>query len=468
MNTVMINPENPHYFMYKKKPVLLITSAEHYGALINLGFDYIKYFDTLKKNQLNYTRIYPGAYLEIEGMFIENNTLAPGQDALIVPWSRSSVPGYAGGGNKFDLSKWDEKYFRRLKDFLTQAAARDIIVEICFFNCQYPETRKYSPLYSDCNIQGIGKCDYADFQTLKEETLVKAQEVYIRKIVQESNEFDNVIFEICDEPTLHGTPSKLASEWIGRMVDVIIATELPMPKKHLIAQQLEIGVDFSRDERVQVIVSQYVLYVSARQIGGMMALDCEYSSNKPIELNETAYFPIWYEGDRIASSRIEAWEFIIGGGAGFNQLNGYFTAVDPCGNSPENEAVLKGLQNLRKFMNLFDYVKMTRSKDFIKKSADNNTNMNGIAETGKQYALYIHHGYLGLGYREPFSYIAAQGNYKADITLDLPQGEYTVEWYDPAEMRLILSEKLSHEYGKVNLSGPEYTMDIALKIIAEE
>ena len=35
---ISLHPENPHYFEYKGKPVLLITSGEHYGAVINQGF----------------------------------------------------------------------------------------------------------------------------------------------------------------------------------------------------------------------------------------------------------------------------------------------------------------------------------------------------------------------------------------------------------------------------------------------
>jgi len=42
-----LHPENPHYFIYKDRPIILITAGEHYGALINLDFDYIKYLNRL-------------------------------------------------------------------------------------------------------------------------------------------------------------------------------------------------------------------------------------------------------------------------------------------------------------------------------------------------------------------------------------------------------------------------------------
>src|SRR5271157_989517 len=64
-------------------------------------------------------------------------------------------------------------------------------------------------------------------------------------------------------------------------------------------------------------------------MGGMLALDAKYSLNKPIELNEPFYYPAWYKGDKVAASRVEAWEFMVGGGGSFNHLNGQFTVANP-------------------------------------------------------------------------------------------------------------------------------------------
>src|SRR5205809_4498244 len=115
-----LHPDNPHYFLFQGKPAVLITSGEHYGAVLNLDFDYVKYLETLKADGLNLTRTFAGAYVEPQGAFkIAQNTLAPAAGRFICPWARSATPGYANGGNKFDLSTWDQAYFRRLKDFMT-------------------------------------------------------------------------------------------------------------------------------------------------------------------------------------------------------------------------------------------------------------------------------------------------------------------------------------------------------------
>ena len=202
---VQVDQTNPHYYSFRGKPTLLITSAEHYGAMINKDFDYVAYFDRLHSYGLNYTRIYPGAMFEPMGKFMTGNTLGPRPRSLIVPWARSDKPGYLMGGNLFDLDRWNPEYFARLKDFVSKAAERGVIVEICFFNSQYSDTWPLSPLFHENNIQGVGDCDWRDAQTLRHDDLVRREDDYVRKIAQEVNGFDNVILEICDEAAGIGT-----------------------------------------------------------------------------------------------------------------------------------------------------------------------------------------------------------------------------------------------------------------------
>ena len=461
-NVIGINKNNPHYFQYKGKDILLITSAEHYGAVINKKFDYVKYFDALYKYGLNYTRIYPGAIIEEEGMWLPEDTLAPSSEDIIVPWARSDVDGYALGGKKFDLNKWDTEYFIRLRDFIREAEKRDIIVEICFFNCQYFQCWKNSPFHKDANIQGIGVCDHVGFQSLDDEVLVKEQIKYMKKLIIETNEFDNVIYEFIDEPTLALTPSRKVYNWISKLIDTAIKTEDKLPKKHMLAQQLEIGVDFADDDRVALIVTQYIL-LSSRQIGGVPALVNCYCYNKPIELNETAYVPSWYDREHTAISRLESWEFMVGGGAGFNQLNGYFVPSNPSGENENNYKILNGFKNLREFLESFEYIKMTRDNDTFRSSSIG-SNINIISEKGRQYALYMHHSFANSGGMGTF-YEPSYGEYSPKIILRLEKGEYNIKYIEPASLEILKEEEITCEDKNIELSCPKYNLDIAIKII---
>ena len=84
---ILLHPDNPHYFLFRGKPTVLITSTEHYGAVLNGDFDAIPYLDELHARGFNLTRTFSGTYREVPGSFkIEKNTLAPAADKYIAPW----------------------------------------------------------------------------------------------------------------------------------------------------------------------------------------------------------------------------------------------------------------------------------------------------------------------------------------------------------------------------------------------
>src|SRR5579871_5340538 len=60
-----LHPDNPHYFLFRGKPTVLITSGEHYGAVLNLDFDYDRYLEELHAHGLNLTRTWSGSYREV-------------------------------------------------------------------------------------------------------------------------------------------------------------------------------------------------------------------------------------------------------------------------------------------------------------------------------------------------------------------------------------------------------------------
>jgi len=463
---IKLHPDNPHYYLFRGKPTILITSAEHYGGVVNGDFDSAAYFDTLKAYGMNYTRIYPGFLFEPMGKFMKGNTLGAKPSRLVLPWARSNKPGYPLGGNLFDLDKWNPEFFVRLKDFVAKAGERGIVVEICFYNAQYGDTWPMSPLYYENNIQGEGQCDYEDAQTLKHADVVRREDDYVHKITQEVNAYDNVILEICDEPYLTGTPIELAGPWIAHNVEVIKKAESGLPNKHLIAQQIEGPMggpcDFTAHPDVSVIVTQYAWEGSHEQMGGLMALDYEYDKNRPIDFNETDYYPTWYQGDRIAASRVEAWEFVAGGGGSFNQLNGLYTVRDPgAKTNEENAQLLTALRGLHDFMYSFDFLKMHPDKSFVQGGLPLGTYARGMSEPGKQYAYYHHHSTFG---RNTASYKVTPGNYHEDLVLHLPAGDYQADWINAATGAVIGSSSFSHAGGNRTVTSPEHAVDMALRV----
>ena len=462
-----IDPVNPHYFNYKGKPLFLLTSDQHYGAITNLDFDYDIFLDTLAANEMNFTRIYPGAYLEKDGEYMADNNLGARNGRQILPWIRTEVTGAHEvlGGYKFDLDKWNDEYFRRIKDFVSRAQDRNIIVDIAFFNGMYPDRWEYQALYKKNNIQSVGTCLFNEVQTLIDTALVRYQEKYVRKITEELNQFDNVIFDICDEPFQDGCPPALYHLWISKLTDVIINAEASLPKKHLIAQTLDSHTrggkgDFSEDQRIDILMNEYTW--------GIANLDFEYHHNKPLVLIETAYYP-QYDGDKIAASRVEAWEFLTGGGAGFMQLNGLYSTFNPGGAGTENYLLLGQLKVLRKFIESFRFADMKLDQSFVKGGITKDSFVRVISEPGRQYAMYIHHSKYGCWYWEPMKmgscYNVITGNYQEDLILNFEKGNFLLEWIDPSSGKIIQTESINHSGGDKRIRTPLYKEDLALRMI---
>ncbi|TKK65569.1 hypothetical protein FC093_19825 [Ilyomonas limi] len=461
-NTLRLSPQNHHYVTYRQKPVLLITSGEHYGALLNLDFDYIAYLNALQKEGMNNTRVFSGAYVERKNdikWMLYNNTLAPKENRLIAPWKRSNIPGYINGGNKFDLDQWDDQYFIRLKNLLRQAAMRSIVIELTLFGNQYNDSiYQYSPLYPDNNIQGKGpkgENSFLLFQSLADTALVARQEKMVVKLVQELNAFDNLYYEISNEPYNEVKDSAVVDKWNAHMAKLIRQTEMLLPKKHLIATNQSIV-----DNKAVDIANYHYVHIS-----NMPGFDSLLRLNKVIGMDETMGSLIHADVNDV---RVEAWDFILHGGGAYNNLSWEYTPSAPQGTSGA-DTIRQYLKHLQQFMSTFRFVHMQYSPGLlVLLPAEAITRV--LAEEGKQYAVYIHHSTPHD--MEPVTaafvskYEADTSSFKDSVALSLPAGKYTVQWYNPAKGNWYGNRRtLQHKGGVYTFHTPLFTTDIALSIV---
>jgi hypothetical protein len=453
-----LHPDNPHYFLFRDKPAVLIGSTEHYGAVLNQDFDYVPYLDELAKHHLNLTRTFSGTYREIPGSFgITDNTLAPKPDRYLAPWPRSQTPGANDGLNKFDPTTFNEAYFTRLKDFLSQASKRGVVVEYVLFCTLYNDDLwRVSPMNPQNHSTPLaGDVSRTEVFTLKHKDLLAIQEAFVRKAVTELNAFDNVYFEICNEPYFAG----VADDWQAHIAQLIADTEKPLPNKHLIAQN--IANNQKKVDKPTPNVS--ILNFHYARPPETVALN--YRHNLPIADDETGF-----DGKEDVHYRTEAWDFLMAGGAAYDNLDYSFTAQTPTGTlknfkSPGGGSpqLRESLAALKTFMESFNLPNLKPANGIIKsgratvpltprpKSADRapiaQLTARALADEKSQtYALYL------------------KGGTHAELTLTLPPGHYTADWIDTKTGTVIKSQPLDHKGGDATLSSPDYTEDIALRV----
>ncbi len=463
---IRLHPTNPHYFLFRGKAVALITSGEHYGAVLNRDFDYHRYLATLEADGLNYTRLFTGSYVEVpaKSFGILHNDLAPEPGRFLAPWARSDTPDYAGGGNKFDLEKWDPEFFMRYRDFLAEAAKRGIIVEVTLFSAHYAEAQwQMSALNSANNINGTDAIDWKKLNTLDNGKILAYQEKYTRKLVSEANGFDNVIFEIQNEPWSDrplltdvinpylrppardsfpnsvDLPDELSMAWQARIVEWITQEESALPNRHLIAQNYS---NFRLPVRKLLpnvdVVNFHYAYPEAVLLN--------YDLGKAISYDETGFL-----GREDDAYRRQAWNFMLSGGSVFGALDYSFTIghedgsySEPNGPGGGSPTLRHQLRVLSEFLQSFSLVDLRPDTHTVKHAAGTSARM--LSNPGKQYAIYL------------------DGNGPTELTLELPRGQYSCEWVNVKTGTIDQLEGFIHKGGKKLLTSPAFQNGIALRL----
>jgi hypothetical protein len=454
-----IHPDNPHYFLFRGKPAILIGSTEHYGAVMNLDFDYVRYLDELSEKGLNITRTFSGIYVEQQGAFgIKKNTLAPGQGKFICPWPRSNQPGYPGGGNKFNLSKWDEAYFVRLKDFISEAGKRNIIVELDLFSNFYDTIQwKLSPLFFTNNINDLDTVlDQKEVLSLRHPDLLKIQEEMVRKIVLECNGFDNLYFEVCNEPYFGDL--KALDAWEEHMTDVIAEAENLLTYKHLISQNIQNGS--LKIVNPHPAVSVFNFHYAKPPV----TVEMNYGLNRVIGDNETGF-----NGIEDFHYRTEGWDFLTAGGALYNNLDYSFTAKNEDGSfvvapgqpGGGGETLRNQLKILKSVFGELDFIHMEPSNHLLKNSPNGNATIRILAEEGEQYLLYLNNSNADKSFHSE-SEVSKVASY--EISMELPAGNYNGEWIDPLTGLRTRFAVRDHKGGTINFKTPPVGEDLALKL----
>ena len=438
---VKLHPDNGHYLLWRGRPTILIGSTEHYGAVLNSEFDYVKYLKTLQADSMTLTRTFSGAYCEPFGAFnIHNNTLAPAAGKLLCPWARSDQDGYKGGGNKFDLTRFDAAYFARLKDFVARADKAGVVVEFVLF-CPFYEDAMWdlSPMKAANNIQGVGTMKREEVYTLKHPDLLAVQDAMVRKVVAELKDFDNLYYEICNEPYFGG----VTLDWQAHIAQTITDAEKPLGVRHLIAQN--IANDHAKVENANPNVSIFNFHYAKPPV----TVAENYALNRVIADDETGF-----AGSEDKTYRIEGWNFILAGGGIYDNLDYSFQVGKEDGTgevkAPGGGSVAfrRQMRILKDFIHSFDFVRMKPDNSVVAGPLPAKASAYVLAQPGKAYALYFS------GCSGP-----------VEIKLNLPKGKYRAEWLDTKTGQVAKSDNnVDAAAAPCTLTAPGFADDIALRI----
>ena len=381
----------------------------------------------------------------------------PMLDGFLQPWPRNSA-------GKWDLSKWDEAYFARIKAFAKDASDRGIVVEYTMFSTYYDDARwKSGPFYPANNVQGHGPSSRYDCYRQVDANLLAAQKAAIRRIVRELNGFDNVFFEIQNEPFWNDPGVKDSQEvaFHNTMLAEIRAEQAGLPNRHMVAHNFP-QQSAALSSGFDIINEHYPAAVPGTTIAGAEALLAnQYSRGKILSLDET-------DTTTELKTRLEAWMFFVGGGGIFNGLDAQevvYSRSNPSGDNPLGNSIRGSIENAATYMESLDLTNLRRSLSWVVGGVPSGATLQASATPGHQYVAYLHHGRIPSNSNFQINYDPIDNsNHNASLRISLPEGSWKAVWTKPSDLGVIKTQQFSHGGGNITLDPVTYQADVALRI----
>ena len=237
-------PENPRYFTDNGTKAVFLTGSHHWYNLVDMDsndppthFDFETYLDWMLQQNHNFMRLWTWELTSWDTR--QNNIKNQNQNTFHYvapqPWPRTGPGKALDDKPKFDVSKFNPDYFKRLRDRVMSAGEKGIYVSVMLFEGWGVQFIKDGfaahPFNKQNNINQINGDQDGDGQGLEIHELAvpeitRVQEEYVKKVIDTVNDFDNVLYEISNE----NHPQSTA--WQYHMINFIHDYEQDKSKQH--------------------------------------------------------------------------------------------------------------------------------------------------------------------------------------------------------------------------------------------
>ncbi|NSW56583.1 MAG: hypothetical protein HPY44_11245 [Armatimonadetes bacterium] len=268
-----VSPDNPRYFADPAGKVVYLTGSHTWSNLKDMGktdpppeFDFVGCLEMMEHYHHNFIRLWTW----------ELSRYAYGGETTYCagfPWPRTGPELALDGKPKFDLSRFDQSYFDRLRQRVQAAGERGIYVSIMLFEghglhaSDVPWCWDGHPFNARNNINGIdgnpdGNERGIEIQTLALPAVVAIQEAYVRKVVETVNDLDNVLYEIANESGAYST------DWQYHFIRFIHELEKGMGKQHPVGMTFQYCRDSKQRGKNATLFESPAEWVSPNPDGG--------------------------------------------------------------------------------------------------------------------------------------------------------------------------------------------------------
>lgn len=277
------------------------------------------------------------------------------------PWARTGPGRGLDGRLRFDLTQWDEAYFRRLRARAEAARARGVYVAVMLFEgwaLQFQDEPWHwyaHPFNRANNVNGIDGDSDGDgrgheLHTLVQPAVTAIQNAYVRRVVEELADLDNVLYEIANE----SHPASF--DWQAHMVDVIKRQDAASGSRH------PVGVTYHYDD-----TGRWPAAADWISPGGLRYIhDPPVADGEKVLLSDTDHFC------GICTDALFPWKTLLRGG------NPIF--MDPFLERPDFEAVRRALGRTRRLADRVDLRRATPQPELA-------STRYALANVGSEYVV---------------------------------------------------------------------------------
>ncbi len=452
MTPIRIHPNNPKLFLFRGQPRVLITATEHYGAVMNRPFRFEPYLADAADKGMTLTRLFV-LFRELQGPTNPYSTCKPESPDYIAPFLRTGPGKALDGEPRYDLRQWNPEFFDRLHGFLSLASSHGIIVEVVLLSNTYGDNIwALNPLHARNNVNGLTEIRWPEYMSRRHADLFEWQCRHVRKIVEETNRYDNIFYEICNEPGGHapGIPDppslEEVNEWQRAIATVVRETETRLPHQHLIAGQeaftwhpfQQHSDQTFRDFPVDIVnmhpLPNTTFAGTHHDMGDFMSKQLKlravrdyclatYDQRKPLNLDEDNVASQYKDIGGWTIHRKRAWTTLFSG-AHYDSID--FSIINYCetGTAESQRCIRTWIGHLAKFMHSLDLARARPLARFLKQQPPY-TLESVLAVAGEDYCIYLaderEQGETGAG-----------GPIRGEIVLDLPRCSFDVWVHSPA------------------------------------
>lgn len=481
---VRIHPDNPKIFQFRGNPLVFITATEHYGAVINRRFCFERYLTDAAEKGMTLTRLFV-LYRELQTTWNPCSTLKPGPGDFVAPFQRVGPGTLSDGQPRFDLDQWNPQFFDRLHRFLSLASEYDIIVEVTLFSNTYgPDVWALNPLFHENNINALEQIEWPDYLSMRHPRLFERQVAHARKIVEETKRYDNIVYEICNEPggavagsAANPSPDEVDA-WQAAIAGIVREAEADLPAKHLVCGQSaahcggpwEQPLDRSFDDPVFDIVNLHpgdciIFEGKSFNMSRFTAKDlalralregclATYVRPKPLNVDEDNAASQYRDFDGWTIHRKRAWTALLSG-AHYDMIDFSINPYCETGTADSQCSIRSWMKYLSEFIHSIDLVRARPLGNWLRARPEHILE-SVFAVDNQDYCIYLAdmRELNEPGQGEPID---------GEIVLDLPAGEYGVASYSPVSGLYSPALPLTGGAG-IHLALPPFVHDILIRV----